>query len=251
MLTTTPMRLLLVDPVPLLLEGLASLLKTRREFQVAAAADSRHLPAIALSTPIEVAVVDIARRKHDGWNDVRRIQETLPAVRIVVMDEIVRDHQLRRAMGQSLAGFIAKFDPIQSIAETLLAVRRSDFVVSGSVLDCGYSTFDGHETARGHERVRRIPLGLHLLTQREVDVLRRIGDGLPMKDIARRLRISECTLDNHKTRILKKLHMHRIVDLVRFAIGAGLSILDESNCLPPGSEVEPAAISQPKAGVRQ
>jgi DNA-binding NarL/FixJ family response regulator len=245
MLNSTPVRLLIVDSVPVLLEGLASLLQARREFQVTAAADSRHLPAIALSTPIELAVIDVACKKHDGWADVRRVQETLPAARIVVMDEIVCDHQLRRAMRQSLAGFIAKFDPIQNIVETLLEIRRSDFVVSASVLDCGYSTPRGHDTARG------TALGLHLLTHREVDVLRLIGDGLPMKDIARRLRISECTLDNHKTRVLKKLRMHRIVDLVRFAIGAGLSVIDESNCLPPVSEVESAAISQPKAGAHR
>jgi DNA-binding NarL/FixJ family response regulator len=246
MLMTPTMRLLIVDSVPILLEGMSSLLKTRRDFQVTAASDARHLPAIALSTPIEVALVDIAGKKHDGWADVRRIQETLPAVRIVVMDDAVHDHQLRRAMRQSLSGFVAKFDPIENIADTLLEVRRSDFVVSTSVLECGYSGGRGHEAGRGSR------YGLHLLTQREVDVLRLIGDGLPMKDIARRLRISDCTLDNHKTRILKKLEMHRIVDLVRFAIGIGLSSSDESNCRPPVSEFEPEdATARAKAGTRR
>jgi len=251
MLMTPTMRLLIVDSAPVLLEGLTSLLKSQRDFQVTGAQDARRLPPIALSTPIEVALIDIAGKSHDGWTDVRRIEETLPAARIVVMDDAVRDHQLRRARRQGLAGFIAKFDPLQNIGDTLLAVRRSDFVVSKSVLDCGYSGGRGHEAGRG------TGLGLHLLTQREVDVLRLIGDGLLMKDIARRLRISECTLDNHKTRILKKLGMHRIVDLVRFAIGIGLSTVDESTCQPPVSEFEPKAPPAPhirtqiKAGARR
>jgi DNA-binding NarL/FixJ family response regulator len=228
------------------MEGLASLLR-RRDFPVTATADSWHLPAVALSTPIEAAVVDISAKGHDGWSDVRRIQEILPAARIVVMEEFVREHQLRRAMRQNLAGFIAKFDPIQNIAETLLSIRRNDFVVSESVLECGYSTVRSGENGRGSGP------GLHLLTQREVDVLRLIGDGLPMKDIAQLLQISECTLDNHKTRVLKKLHMHRIVDLVRFAVGTGLSVIDHSNCLPPVSEAEPPArrMLTSKAGARR
>jgi DNA-binding NarL/FixJ family response regulator len=246
MIASSSLRLLIVDSVPVLLEGLTSLLKGRREFQVAAAADAFYLPPIALSTPIDVAIVDVAAKTHDGWRDVRRVQETLPAARIVVMDEIVRDHQLRRAMRQSLGGFIAKFDPIENITETLLEIRKSDFIVSQSVLECGYSTGRVHDSARGNA------LGLHLLTQREVDVLRHIGDGLPMKDIASRLRISECTLDNHKTRILRKLGMHRIVDLVRFAIGSGLSIIDETNCLPPVTETASTSITPPpKAGARR
>jgi DNA-binding NarL/FixJ family response regulator len=251
MFITTPMRLLIVDPIPVLLEGMAALLR-RRDFQVTTATDSRHLPAIALTTPIETVVVDVAGREPDAWTDVRRIQESLPAARVVVMDAVVREYQLRRAMRQNLGGFIAKFDPVQNIAETLLSIRRSDFVVSASVLARGFSTTRANENGRGSTP------GLHLLTQREVDVLRLIGDGLPMKDIAGRLRISECTLDNHKTRILKKLRMHRIVDLVRFAIGVGLAIVDESNCLPPITEHEPTAVSPPaphrlasKAGARR
>jgi DNA-binding NarL/FixJ family response regulator len=251
MFITTPMRLLIVDPIPVLLEGMASLLR-KRDFQVSTTTDARHLPAIALTTPIEAALVDVAGKQPEAWTDVRRIQDSLPGARVVVMDAVVREHQIRRAMRQNLAGFVAKFDPLQNIAETLLSLRRSDFVVSASVLECGYSA------TRTNEIGRRSGPGLHLLTQREVDVLRLIGDGMPMKDIAGRLRISECTLDNHKTRILKKLRMHRIVDLVRFAIGVGLSLVDESNCLPPVSEFEPEVVSPPaphmltsKAGARR
>jgi DNA-binding NarL/FixJ family response regulator len=163
----------------------------------------------------------------------------LPATRIVVMDDLVRDHVLRRAMRQGLAGFVAKFDPIQNLAETLIGIRRSDFVVSQSVLECGYAAGRGYEAGRGGTTP-----GLHLLTQREVDVLRLIGDGMPMKNIAQRLRISECTLDNHKTRILRKLGMHRIVDLVRFSIGMGLSVVDATTCLPPSEASEPNRVKR-------
>jgi DNA-binding NarL/FixJ family response regulator len=223
-----PLRLLVVDSAPVLLEGLASLLSRQPGFEVFSAADARDLPSIANSASIDMALVDIASRKHDGWSDVRRTREIMPATRIVVMDEIVRDHQLRRAMRQALSGMIVKFDPIRNLVETLVGIRRSDFVISASVLEFG----------RGQDRGPAV--GLHLLTEREVDILRLIGDGWLMKSIAERLRISEHTLDNHKTRILRKLGMHRIVDLVRFAIGIGLSVVDPKNCFPPGSESESA-----------
>jgi DNA-binding NarL/FixJ family response regulator len=228
------LRLLVVDSAPVLLEGLTSLLRGEREFEVTAAADARNLRPLAFSAPIEVALVDIGNQSHHGWTDVRRVQEALPAARIVVMDEIVRDHQLRQAMRQHLAGLIVKHDPIKNIAEALLRTRESDFVVSASVIKSGYSP------GRGRGLGPATPAGLHLLTARELDILRLIGDGLSPRRIAERLEISEHTIDNHKTRILRKLGMHRIVDLVRYAIGMGLSTVDPTTCFPPDEESESA-----------
>jgi DNA-binding NarL/FixJ family response regulator len=222
------LRLLVVDSAPVLLEGLSALLRRQPEFEVFSATDTRDLPSIARLAPIDVAIVDIASRSRDGWNDVRKIQETLPAARVVVMDEVVRDYPLRQAMRRRLAGLIIKHDPIRNLAEALLGIGKRDFVISVSVLECGRS------------RSGAPAVGLHLLTQREADILRLIGDGWSMRIIAERLRISEHTLDNHKTRILRKLGMHRIVDLVRFAIGMGLSFVDPKNCFPPGPESESA-----------
>jgi DNA-binding NarL/FixJ family response regulator len=223
-----PMRLLVVDSAPVLLEGLTALLGRQPEFEVFAAPDTKTLPPLSKSIPIELAIVDIASRTHDGWSDVRRIQEKMPAVRIVVMDETPHEYQHRRATRRQLSGLIVKHDPIRNLTETLLSTRSGGFAVSASVLECGRLT--GRSSA----------VGLHLLTEREVDILRLIGDGWSMRSIAERLHISENTIDNHKTRILRKLGMHRIVDLVRFAIGMGLSVVDSRNCLPPASESESA-----------
>lgn len=71
------------------------------------------------------------------------------------------------------------------------------------------------------------------LTAREQEVLKLIGDGYTFPGIAMRLALSAHTIDNHKTRILKKLGLHRTVDLVRFAVGVGLCVIDPTNRLPP------------------
>jgi DNA-binding NarL/FixJ family response regulator len=229
------MRLLVVDSSPVLLAGLTALLGRRPEFEVTAAADAWDVPSDAQATAaaasvaphsdtVEAAIVDIASRTHDGWRDVRRIQDIRPAMRVVVMDDAARENQIRRAMRADLSGYIVKHDPIQNLVETLESLRRNDFVVSASVLSLGRP-----RSRNGVEAVQK-------LTEREIEIVRQIGNGLPPKAIAALLKISANTLDNHKTRILHKLGMHRTADLIRFAIGSGLSSVDESNCFPPDDD---------------
>jgi DNA-binding NarL/FixJ family response regulator len=220
------MHLLVVDSSPLLLAGLSTLLGRRPEFEVTAAAESWDV-RLSGAASIEAAMVDVANRKRDGWVDVERLRDALPATLVVVMDDGVRESRLRRAMRQGLAGYVLKYDPIENLSRTILEIRRKDFVVSTSVDLSGV----------GNGRLASV---LRLLTEREIEIVRHVGDGLPMKSIAERLRISENTLDNHKTRILGKLGMHRLADLVRFAIGSGLSQIDETNCFPPGPAAESA-----------
>ena len=69
-------RLLVVDSAPVLLEGLSALLRRQPEFEVISATDTRDLPSIARLAPIDVAIVDIASRSRDGWNDVK-VQERM------------------------------------------------------------------------------------------------------------------------------------------------------------------------------
>lgn len=76
-------------------------------------------------------------------------------------------------------------------------------------------------------------VGFDSLTGREQEVLRMIGDGYTFPRIAERLQLSLHTIDNHKTRILKKLGLHRTVDLVRFAVGVGLCEITPENRMPP------------------
>jgi len=71
-------------------------------------------------------------------------------------------------------------------------------------------------TRRGGERLR------DLLTPREVEVLVYLAQGLSVKECARVMRRSPSTIDNHKTRLMRKLGMHRVVDLARYAVREGL-----------------------------
>lgn len=71
------------------------------------------------------------------------------------------------------------------------------------------------------------------LTDREQEVLKLIGDGYTYPVIAERLGLSAHTVDNHKTRILRKLGLHRTADLIRFVIGIGVCVVGPANCRPP------------------
>jgi DNA-binding CsgD family transcriptional regulator len=127
-------------------------------------------------------------------------------------------------MRADLSGYVVKHDPIQNLVETPESLRSSGFVVSASVLMASRP-----HGQNGIEAVQK-------LTEREIETVRQIGNGRPLRAVAALLKISANTLDNHRTRILRKLGMHRTADLIRFAIGSGLSKIDETNCVPPDDE---------------
>jgi DNA-binding NarL/FixJ family response regulator len=208
-------RVLIADDHTLVRESLAGLLQGDAGIVVVAqAADGVETVEKALATRPDVVITDLSMPRLGGLEVVRRLRETLPDTRVLVLTMHKEDEYVLQAVRAGASGYLVK----DSAASELLAAVRS--------LHAGRGHF-GPQAARAlaeqlqhPERTLDDPYGR--LTTREREVFHLIAEGMTTKEIARRLGISTKTAENHRGHVLEKLDMRNTAELVRYALRKGL-----------------------------
>ena len=211
-------QLAIVEEETLVREGLRCLFGNRAEFEVVATAPTlaelgsfdRHKPSIVL--------LGIGRYLLPDWERISQFASAEgDSLRFVMLDTVVRDFSLRQVLRRALYGYVTRDDSFAEIRTVAAGVARGERAFSArararmQVTPAGWRIRDEAESP-----------GLHLLTSRETEILSLIGEGHNSSACAELLRLAPSTVDNHKAKIMKKLKVRRVVELVRFAIGEGL-----------------------------
>jgi DNA-binding NarL/FixJ family response regulator len=131
---------------------------------------------------------------------------------IVVGPDIYPAH-IREAVRLGAAGYFTYRDPLTDVTDAISEVSRGNYAFGRSLSKTIVMTPDGPQMSR-----HTLAAGFATLTERELDVLACLVRGDTVPQCARRLNLSPSTVDNHKTRIMGKLDVHRMIDLVRLAI---------------------------------
>ncbi|MFP7721922.1 response regulator transcription factor [Lysobacter sp. A3-1-A15] len=208
-------RVLIADDHTLVRESLVGLLQSDPEVQVVAqAADGLQALDRALATRPDVVVTDLAMPGLNGVEVVRRLCESLPGARVLVLTMHQEDEYVLQAVRAGASGYLVK----DSAAAELLAAVHS--------LHAGRGHFGPQasralaEQLQNPDRVVDDPYGR--LTAREREVFHLMAEGLTTKEIARKLDISAKTAENHRARVLAKLDVRNTAELVRYALRRGL-----------------------------
>ncbi|WP_147653755.1 response regulator [Vulcaniibacterium gelatinicum] len=208
-------RVLIADDHTLVRESLVGVLQAEGDVQVVAqAADGIETIAKAQATRPDVVVADLSMPRLGGIEVIRRLRETVPEARVLVLTMHQEDEYVLQAVRAGASGYLVK----DSAASELLAAVRA--------LRAGRGYF-GPQAARAlaeqmqhPERKVADPYGT--LTAREREVFHLIAEGLTTKEIARKLDISTKTAENHRARVLDKLGVRNTAELVRYALRKGL-----------------------------
>jgi len=175
--------------------------------------DMAQLLAAAEQDPPQLILIDACMAK--AFRTVRTLSTHQPQIKIVLIDELRIEMNLRRAIDCGVSGYCTKCDPA---AEILALIRK--VLAGGVVLPQPAVPGTKLEIARPHTDGVQ---SLSLLTRREVEVLVRLAEGFRVAECAHLLGISPNTVENHKAHIMRKLGLHKNVELARFAIRHGLT----------------------------
>ncbi len=215
-------RILLVDDHNILREGVRALLEKQQGFEVVAEADNgREAIDLARSLNPRVVIMDINMPDMNGIEATRRISAQADDIHIIILSMYTSRRTIREVFKAGAAGFIVKGSSSDELFSAIKAVISGDNylspVITGVVLSelNEYMSSDENEVDESGE-----------LTKREREVLQLIAEGLTSKDIAVRLNMSVRTEHAHRHRIMKKLNLHNVAELTRYAIREGISYLD-------------------------
>jgi DNA-binding NarL/FixJ family response regulator len=217
--TTTPIRVAVVDDQQLVRDGFAMMISAQPDMEVAVTAeDGREFLAAARADPrIDVALVDIRMPVLDGLQSTRALAAVPHAPAVIVVTTFDDDAYVLDAIAAGARGFLLKRCSGRELVEAVRTVAAGDSILSarvtGAVLD----------RVRAAGPLDRVDLERHQLTARESDVLALIGAGLNNTEIAARLHLSVSTVKTHVTNVLAKTGSRDRVQAAILAIRAGLS----------------------------
>lgn len=184
-------------------------------FEVVGTADNG-VEAVALAHSLhpDIAVLDVAMPELNGLDATREIRAGCPGTEIVILSMHEGEDYLREALRAGAAGYVLKRAAAKELVGAIQAVQRGE-----SYLDPALTRTLISDYVR---KVDRTDLPADALTERELEVLKLVAEGLTNRQIAARLNISIKTVQSHRANLMDKLDLHDRTELVRYAIRRGL-----------------------------
>ena len=207
-------RVMLADDHNIVREGLRRIIEESGDIHVVAEAeDGRQAMKRIRSASPDVAVVDISMPGMDGLELIGLISAEVPELPILVLTMHEEEQYVVRAIRTGARGYVTK----RSASEELVAAIRKVHA-GGRYLTESAAESLAVRLARGKKGLSP----LDSLSNREVQVLRRLSLGQTNREIAEAYCLSIKTVDTYRSRLLKKLNLRNNADLSRFAIQMGL-----------------------------
>jgi DNA-binding NarL/FixJ family response regulator len=206
-----PARILIVDDHPLMRVGLASILRAEPDLLVCGEADTLKLAAqLVRSQRPDLVILDLSLGDGNGMDLIKRLKRQEPSIKILVCS--IHDEILfaERAINAGALGYINKHQAVEKVTE---AVRQT---LAGKVY-LSMAIRERVDVRHSSQIAGNLP-AISELSDRELEVFELIGSGLSTTKIAERLHLSTKTVESHREKIKRKLHLESAAELVRYAV---------------------------------
>ncbi|MFJ5807358.1 response regulator transcription factor [Streptomyces sp. NBC_01426] len=213
---TAPARILLADDHALVRGGVRLILDAEPDLAVVAeAADGAEAVALARTTEVDLAILDIAMPRQTGLQAARELARLRPGLRILMLTMYDNEQYFFEALRAGAGGYVLKSVADRDLVEACRAVLRDEPFI-----------YPGAETALIRSYLDRArqgdPLPARPITEREEEILKLVAEGHTSKEIGDLLVISAKTVERHRANLLQKLGLRDRLELTRYAIRVGL-----------------------------
>ena len=211
-------RVLLVDDHRVVLEGLRSLLEQESDLEVVGLANNGR-DAISMVGELgpDVVVIDIAMPSLNGMEAAAQIVRDHPKTKVVALSTHTEGKHVRSMLDAGAHGYVTKETAPSELLRAIRALQRGRKYLSSDITETvinGYVNREVTDTS-----------AMQILGGREREVLQLIAEGLTSGEISRRLHISTNTVDTHRRNMMKKLDLHSVAELTKYAVREGLTDL--------------------------
>jgi len=224
------MKLLVVDDHPVVRAGLRRLLAAEPRVEIREAATGQEALGVFREFRPDLVLLDLNLPGIGGLEVIGRLKAEDAKVRILVLSMHDNPMYVARVLQAGAKGYVSKNAPPEQIVEALNRVAAGQSYIE-------------HEIAQELAlwNVRASPHPLKDLSSRELEILRLLGDGTSLPEIADAIGVSYKTVANHCSQIKAKLGAARTPDLIRIAISYGISTRDTSlaDSMPEENKLQP------------
>jgi DNA-binding NarL/FixJ family response regulator len=209
---TKKLRILVADDHELVRRGIRGLLRAQRRWAVVGeAANGREAVEKANKLKPDVAILDISMPELDGLQATRQIRQAALTTEVVVLTMHESDQMVRRVLDAGALGYVLKSDLATQLVNAVKHVSAGKLFltprVSGIVLQ-GF--LNSQPYPKEHSQSRPTP--------REIEIIRLLAEGKSNKEVAAKLGITIRTVETHRAKIMLKLGLHSLTELIHYAI---------------------------------
>jgi len=194
---------LLVDDHPIVLTAVRMLLERERFRVIGTAEDGKEAVELARKLSHQVVIVDNGLPELDGMEVIKRLQLLDPPPKIMALTGQPADLYVRRCLDAGIGAFVNKNEDIESVVFALKALIK------------GYSTFP--QMSVNSNSLESESARLDSLSNREMEVLRRLARGENNKAIGESMNLSAKTISTYRGRIMEKLKSESLVEMIDLA----------------------------------
>jgi len=208
-------RIFLVDDHRILREGLRALLELQSDMKVVGEAeDGRAALSGILAAKPDVVLMDITIPELNGIDTARKVLERMPAVKIIILSVHSDSEHIYRALQAGAKGYLLKESASEEVVKAIRAVYQNQTYKSKKLDDLPTLV---------NARLRENHSPFESLSQREREVLQLTVEGATSAAIAEKLALSPKTVETYRSRLMEKLNVQNLPELVRLAIKHGLT----------------------------
>ncbi len=209
-------KVFLVDDHIMFREGLKNLIKRESEIKIVGEAEDG-ITALKMITTLkpDVAIVDISIPGLNGIELTSQIKKSVSDIEILILSMHSDAYFAVNAIKKGAKGYILKEDSFELLIDAIKTVAKSQISISPALSEFFMNKANENLYKKSDENYSKLN---ELLTEREIQILQLIAEGYTNAQIADKLFISSGTVDTHRKNLMKKLNIHNVSGLVKFAI---------------------------------
>ena len=210
---TPKIRIFIADDHPIVRQGLRRIVEADAGMVISGEADGAAALLAGLETSAtDLVLLDVSMPGGLFLDTLRELRTRHPTIRVLALSVHPEDEWAVRALRAGASGYLTKDHSPDQLLDAIRRVYRGGKYVSPTLAEQLAKHLDAGGQRPPHE----------LLSDREFEVMRRLGSGLTVSQIASELALSAKTVSTYRTRILEKMAVTTNADLVRYAAGYGL-----------------------------
>jgi two-component system nitrate/nitrite response regulator NarL len=218
--TKKKIKILIADDHPVVRKGLWSCLSAKANLKIVGeACDGAEALRKVKEVSPDIVLMDLAMPQKDGLEVTNLLRKAAPDVKVLILSMQTNRNTVLRIIKAGARGYVLKDAPPDELVRAIEAVNAGEAFFSPPVAQIALNQYvtDADDTK---------PLAK--LSERESEVIALIAEGKSNKEIAVHLGIGVRTIETHRERIMRKLDIHSVAGLTKFAIANGMIAMDET-----------------------
>ena len=215
--------LLLVDDHALFRDGLRAIIERNSMYTVVGeAGNGKDALQAAKKLKPDLALVDVSLPDQNGLELISEIKKVSPRTRIIMVSMHSKIDYIAKAFQAGAEGYVVKDSASDKLQQGIECVLKGDYFMDASVSQKVIKKLMGFQT----KKIKITNAAYDALTPREQEVMVLVAEGFSSSEISKKLFISVKTVENHRSSIMRKLDIHSVIEIARYAAKLGLIDID-------------------------